>query len=83
MCTTIVAQILLYKYCYMQCNLLFSHIKNCVLKIISNALFEFKSNENMRERCSIEMKNSQKKNLYKNLYNKHFSCARASDMYCL
>ena len=49
----------------MQCNLLFSHIKNCVLKIISNALFEFKSNENMRERCSIEMKNSQKKNLYK------------------
>ena len=63
--TTIVVQILLYKYCYMQCNLLFSHVKNCVLKIISNALFEFKSKENMRERCSIEMKNSQKKNLYK------------------
>ena len=28
MCTIIVAQILLYKYCYMQCNVLFSHIKS-------------------------------------------------------
>ena len=45
MCTIIVVQILLYKYCYMQCNVLFSHIKNCVLKIISDALFEFKSKD--------------------------------------
>ena len=29
----------------MQCNVLFSHVKNCVLKIISNALFEFKSKD--------------------------------------
>ena len=29
MCTIIVVQILLYKYCYMQCNVLFSHVKNC------------------------------------------------------
>ena len=29
MCTMIVVQILLCKYCYMQCNVLFSHVKNC------------------------------------------------------
>ena len=29
MCTVIVVQILLYKYCYMQSNVLFSHVKNC------------------------------------------------------
>ena len=29
MCTIIVVQILLYKYCNMQCNVLFSHVKNC------------------------------------------------------
>ena len=49
MCTIIVVQILLYKYCHMQCNVLFSRIKNCVLKIISDALFEFK-NKNKYER---------------------------------
>ena len=38
MCTNIFVQILLFKYCYMQCNVLFSHVKNCVLKIISDAL---------------------------------------------
>ena len=27
----------------MQCNVLFSHVKPCVLKLILNALFEFKS----------------------------------------
>ena len=39
MCAIIAVQILLYKYCYMQCNVLFSHIKHCVLKIILDALF--------------------------------------------
>ena len=34
MCTIVVAQVLLSKYCYVQCNVLFSHVKNCVLKII-------------------------------------------------
>ena len=42
-CTIIVVQILLYKYCYMQCNVLFPHVKNCVLKILLDVLFEFKS----------------------------------------
>ena len=45
MCTIIVVQILLYKYCYMQCNVPFSHVKNCVLKILLDALFEFKSKD--------------------------------------
>ena len=31
MCTIIALQILLYQYCYMQCNVLFFHVKNCVL----------------------------------------------------
>ena len=54
-CKIIVVQILLYKYCYMQCNVLFSHVKNRVLKIILDALFEFKSKKtNMKERCSID-----------------------------
>ena len=53
MCTVIVVQILLYKYCYMQCNVLFSHVKNCVLKILLNALFEFKKT-NMKETCSVD-----------------------------
>ena len=54
MCTIIVVQILLYKYCYMQCNVLFYHVKNCVLKIHFDALFEFKVKRNMKERCSID-----------------------------
>ena len=43
MCTIIVGQILLYKYCYTQWNVLFSYVKNCVLKILLDALFEFKN----------------------------------------
>ena len=54
MCTIIAVQILLYKYCYMQCNVLFYHVKNCVLKIRFDALFEFKVKRNMKERCSID-----------------------------
>ena len=42
MCTIVIVQILLSKFCYVQCNVLFSHFKNCVLKIILDALFEFK-----------------------------------------
>ena len=41
MCAIIEVQILLYKYCYMQYNVNFSHVKNCVLKIL-DALFELK-----------------------------------------
>ena len=43
MCTIIVVQILLYIYCYMQCNVLFFYVKRFVLKIILDASFEFKS----------------------------------------
>ena len=41
MCTIIAVQILLYTYYYMQCNVLLSPF--CILKVISDALFEFKS----------------------------------------
>ena len=57
MCTIIVVQILLCKYYYMQCNVLFSHIKNCILKMILDALFEFKGKDKYERKI--------KKNLYK------------------
>ena len=41
MCAIIEVQTLLYKYCYMQYNVNFSHVKNFVLKIL-DALFELK-----------------------------------------
>ena len=63
MFTIIVVQILLYKYYYMQCNVLFSHIKNCILKIILDALFEFKS----KEKYERKMLNRLKRN-FKSLY---------------
>ena len=61
--TIIVVQILLYKYCYMQCNTLFSHINNFVLKIIFDALFEFKSKEKYERKMLNRLKKLQKKNL--------------------
>ena len=42
----------------MQYNVLFSHIKNCVLKIISDALFKFKS----KDKCERKMLNRLKRN---------------------
>ena len=68
MCTTIVVQILLYKYCYMQCNLLFSHVKNCVLKIISNALFEFKSKDKYERKMLNRLKRNFKRKIYINSF---------------
>ena len=44
-CAIILVQILLYKYHYMQWNVLFSHVINCISKITSDALFEFKSKD--------------------------------------
>ena len=61
--TIIVVQILLHKYCYMQCNMLFSHIKNFVLKIIFDALFEFKSKDKYERQMLNRLKILQKKNL--------------------
>ena len=64
MCTIIVAQLLLYKYCYMQCNVLFSHVKNCVLKILLDALFEFKS----KDKYERKMLNRLKRNFQRKSY---------------
>ena len=50
-CTNFVIQRLLYA----MRNVLFSHVKNCVLKIISGVLFlSSKVKTNMKERCSID-----------------------------
>ena len=64
MCTIIVVQILLYKYCYMQCNVAFSHVKNCVLKILLDALFEFKS----KDKYERKMLNKLKRNFVRKIY---------------
>ena len=61
--TIIVVQILLHKYCYMQCNMLFSHIKNFLLKIIFDALFEFQSKDKYERKMLNRLKKLQKKNL--------------------
>ena len=66
MCTIIVVQILLYKYCYMQCNVLFSHVKKCVLKIISDALFEFKSKDKYERKMLNRLKRNFKRKIYMN-----------------
>ena len=62
MCTIIDVHILLYKYCYMQCNVLFSHIKNCVLKIIPGtlSLFEFKSKDKYERQMLNRLKETLK-----------------------
>ena len=54
MCTIIVVQIMMSKYCYSQCNVLFPHVKNFVSKIISDAYFSSKLKTNMIERYSID-----------------------------
>ena len=53
MCTIIVVQILWYKYYYMQHNELFSQVKNFVLKVKTN----------MKERCSIDQKETVKEKI--------------------
>ena len=68
MSTIIDVQILLYKYCYMQCNVLFSHIKNCVLKIISSALFEFKSKDKYERKMLSRLKRNFKRKIYINSF---------------
>ena len=40
----------------MQCNVLFSHVKHCVLKIILNALFEFKSKDKYKRKMLNRLK---------------------------
>ena len=54
-----------YKYCYMQCSVLFSHAKNSVLKI-SNALFEFKSNSKYERKMLNRLKRNFRIKIYIN-----------------
>ena len=68
MCTIINVQILLYKYCYMQCNVFFSHVKNCVLKIISDALFEFKSKGKYERKMLNRLKINFERKIYINTF---------------
>ena len=64
----IVVQILLYKFCYIQCNVLFSHVNNCVLKIISDASFEFKSKGKYKRKMLNRLKRNFKRKFYINSF---------------
>ena len=68
MCTIIVVQILLCKYYYMQCNVLFSHIKNCILKMILDALFEFKGKDKYERKILNRLKRNFKRKIYINSF---------------
>ena len=68
MCTVIVVQILLCKYYYMQCNVLFSHIKNCILKMILDALFEFKGKDKYERKILNRLKRNFKRKIYINSF---------------
>ena len=63
MCTITVVQILFYKYCYIQCNVLFPHVKNFVLKIISEGLFEFKSKDKYERKMLNRLKRNFKRKI--------------------
>ena len=51
----------------MQSNVLFSHVKHCVLKIILDALFEFKGKDKYERKMLNRLKRNfkKKKNSYK------------------
>ena len=67
-CTIIIVQILLYKYYYMQGNVLFSHVKNCVLKILLDVLFGFKSKDQYERNMLNKLKRSFKRKIYINSF---------------
>ena len=68
MCTIIAVQIVLYKYCYMQCNVLFSYVKHCALKMILDALFEFKSKDKYERKMLNRLKRNFKRKIYINSF---------------
>ena len=68
MCRIIVVLILLCKYCYMHCDVPFSHIKNCALKIISNALLLFKSNGKYERKMLNRLRRNFKRKIYVNSF---------------
>ena len=53
---------------YMQCNVLFSHVKNCVLKIILDALFELKSKDKYERKMLNRLKRNFKRKIYINSF---------------
>ena len=52
----------------MQFNASFSHVKNCVLKIISDALFEFKSKDKYERKMLNRLKRNFKRKIYINSF---------------
>ena len=50
----------------MQC--LFSHVKNCALKIILDALYEFKSKEKYERKMLNRLKRNFKRKIYINSF---------------
>ena len=48
----------------MQCNVLFSHVKKCVLKLILDALFEFKSKDKYERKMLSRLKRNFKRKIY-------------------
>ena len=67
-CTIIVVQILFYKYCYTQSNVLFSSLKNFVLRIILDALFEFKSKDKYERKILNRLKRNFNWKIYINCF---------------
>ena len=66
MCTIIVVQILLHKYCYMQCSVLFSHVKNCFENNFRCFIFEFKSKDKYERKMLNRLKRNFKRKIYMN-----------------
>ena len=52
----------------MQCNALFSHVKSCDLKIILDALFEFKSKDKYERKMFNRLKRNFKRKIYINSF---------------
>ena len=52
----------------MQYNVLFSRVKNCALKIISDALFEFKSKDKSERKMLNRLKRNFKTKIYINSF---------------
>ena len=68
MCTIIVVQILLHKYCYMQCSVLFSHVKNCFENNFRCFIFEFKSKDKYERKMLNRLKRNFKRKIYMNIF---------------
>ena len=52
----------------MQCNVVFAHVKHCVLKIILDALFEFISKDKYEKKMRIDSKKNFERKIYVNSF---------------